>query len=180
MRLAWIVALAACHHGAAEPAAPTCTAAAEHVRELLGSAGERSIRIRDVFAARCDADAWSADVRTCLVATTSLRNPRHCKAKLTGEQRSALDRELAAADAATAPRLPATCQEYRALVGRLGTCRAIPPATRATLEQGYRDLTATWMRAGVDTLAIDGGTLESRCRAMADSMRQALTPMCGW
>jgi hypothetical protein len=180
VRVAWIVALAACHHGAAEPAAPTCTAAAEHVRELLGSAGERSIRIRDVFAARCDADAWSAEVRTCVVATDSLRSPRHCKAKLTREQRSALDHELTAIDASAAPRLPATCHEYRALIDRLGACRAIPQATRAALEQGYRDLTSRWMRAGVNTLAIDGGTLEAKCRAMAESMRQAIAPTCGW
>jgi hypothetical protein len=177
--LAWILAVAACHHGVAEPPPPTCTAAAEHVRELLGPGAERSIRIRDVFAARCDADAWSIEVRACVVATTSLRNPRHCKAKLTAEQRSALDRELAAVDA-TATRMPAACHEYRALIGRLGECRAIPQATRAALEQGYRDLTRTWMRVGVDARAIDGGTLESKCRAMADSMRQAIAPTCGW
>ena len=27
---------------------------------------------------------------------------------------------------------------------------------------------------------IDGGTLESKCRAMADGMRQALASTCGW
>jgi hypothetical protein len=180
VRWAWILAVAACHHGAAEPPAPTCTAAAEHVRELFGPATERSIRIRDVFATRCDADAWSAEVRECVVATTSLRSPRHCKAKLTLEQRSALNRELAAVEA-TASLMPAACHEYRTLIGRLGDCRAIPPATRAALEQGYRDLARTWTRgAALDARAFEAGSIAVKCRAMADGMRQAIASTCGW
>jgi hypothetical protein len=175
VRLAWIFVVVACHHGGAQPSAPTCTAAAEHVRTLLVPGRERSTRIRDVVAMRCDVDSWSPEVRECVVATTSLRHPRHCKAKLTAAQRVAFDRELAALEAA-ALRTPPACNDYRGLIEKLATCRAIPLAARTALEQGYREIVQTWARGATH----DAGALEAQCRSMVDGLRQAIAPTCGW
>jgi hypothetical protein len=181
--LAWLIpiwlpgiAVAACHHGDPPPEAPSCAAAADHVRGLLGPDAPRASRIRDAFAARCEADGWDDEARTCVVATTSLRKPRHCKAKLTGDQRAALDRELAAVAATPAVgRLPAACRDYGAMIERLGGCASVPGGTRGALQLAYRDLTQAWMRGTYDARA-----LEVQCRAMIDGLRQAVAARCGW
>ena len=173
---AWVPAVAACHHGAAPPDAPSCAVAADHVRGLLGPAS-RASRIRDAFVARCETDGWDDDARSCVVATTSLRKPRHCKAKLTPEQRAALDHELAALAATPAPagRLPPVCRDYGDMVGRLEVCPGMPAGTRGALELAYRDLTQAWLRG-----TNDAQTVELQCRAMIDGLRQAVAAKCGW
>ena len=167
--------MTACHHGAAPPA-PSCSAVADHVRALLGPESTRGPRIREAFAARCQGDDWDAEVRSCMLATTSLKNPRRCKAKLTAEQRGALDRDLAAASAApVVVRLPSTCRDYRAMIERLGSCAALPEAARGALELGYRELTEAWTRG-----TYDARTLDAQCRAMLDRLRQVVAARCGW
>jgi hypothetical protein len=173
---AWLSGVAACHHGAAPAEPPSCIAAADHVRGLLGQA-PRASRIRETFVARCEADGWDDDARSCVVATTSLRKPRHCKAKLTPEQRTALDRELAEVAVApgSASRLPPVCRDYGDMVGRLEVCPGMRPDTRGALEIAYRDLTQAWLRGTYDI-----HTVELQCRAMIDGLRQAVAVKCGW
>jgi hypothetical protein len=167
---------AACHHGDPPPEAPSCAAAADHVRGLLGPDAPRASRIRDAFAVRCAADGWDDEVRACVVATTSLRKPRHCKAKLTRDQRAALDRELAEVAATPAAgRLPAACRDCSAVIERLAGCAAVPVATREALHLAYRDLTQAWMRGGYDAR-----TVEIQCRSMTERLRQAFAAKCGW
>lgn len=176
MRFAWLLVLAACHHGAAAPDAPTCVVAADHVRGLLGPRSPRAGQIRDTFAARCQADGWDDDARACVVATTSLTKPRHCKARLTADQRAALDRDLALV-ASTRPsaELPSACREYGTMLDKLGTCPAMSEATRGSLIVAYRQLTQSWLRGTADLQA-----LELQCRAMIDGLRQAGRVRCGW
>lgn len=168
---------AACHHGdPPPPEAPSCTAAADHVRGLLGPDAPRASRIRDAFVTRCEADGWDDEVRACVVATTSLRKPRHCKAKLTRDQRAALDRELAEVSATPAiGRLPAACRDWGAMIERLARCAVVPGATRDARRLAYRDLTQAWMRGNTDTRTVEG-----QCRSMADRLRQAFAAKCGW
>ncbi|TMQ05849.1 MAG: hypothetical protein E6J90_16245 [Deltaproteobacteria bacterium] len=176
MRLAWLLVVAACHHGAPPSATPTCAAAADHVRGLLGPDAPRAPRIREVFAVRCESDGWDADARQCVVATTSLRNPRHCKAMLTTEQRAALDRELAAVAATpVAVRVPPVCRDYRAMIDKLDACPGLPEGARGALEVKYRELTQGWLRG-----TYDARTFEMQCRAMIDGLRQATAARCGW
>lgn len=111
-----------------------------------------------------------------MVATVSLRKPRHCKARLTADQRGALDRALAEVDAAPASGpLPSVCREYGSLIGKLGGCSSLPDAMRGALELAFRDLTQAWVRGTYDT-----GGLELQCRAMIDGLRQAMAARCGW
>jgi hypothetical protein len=175
VRLGWIFVVAACHHGSAPASAPTCGAAADHVRSLLGPDRARAVKIGEVFGRRCEADAWSAEARSCVVATTSLRTPRHCKALLTGEQRAALDRalEVIAATPSTAWTPPA-CNDYRTALATLTDCPAIPPAARVALEQAYRQLVLAWARGTYDT-----GKLEAQCASMLDGLHQAMAATCG-
>jgi len=146
------------------------------MRGLLGPSSPRASRIRDAFAARCEADGWDGDARWCVVATSSLRKPRHCKDRLTSDQRTALDRALAAIDAPPrAGRLPEVCRDYSALIDRLGSCAGIDEAARSALELAYRNLTQAWLRG-----TYDAQTLELQCRAMIDGLRQAVAARCGW
>jgi len=174
---------AACHRGGPdplpwpEPAAPTCTEIAEHTRLLIGPERPRAGKIRDVIAARCDADGWSADVRACFVATTSLRKPHHCKALLTAAQRDALDHALdALAVRASATRIPQVCNDYQALIDRLGTCPAIPQQAQAALAEAYRELLQGWARGP----APDATALGAQCSSMVAVLRNAVAPPCGW
>jgi hypothetical protein len=181
VRLAWVLTIAACYHGGAEPPSPTCTDAAEHVRALIEPPGARAGRIRDVVAERCAADGWSAEVRACVVATPSLRQPQHCKAKLTAAQRAAFDQDLAhglAGFRAVAPaaRLPQACRDYRALIDKLGACSVLPPGLREVFERGYRELARTWASGATP----DMPTLEVQCRLLASSLRHVVAQPCGW
>jgi hypothetical protein len=113
-------------------------------------------------------------MRECVVATRSLRRPRHCKAKLTIAQRNALDYELAVIDATPNATELSVCNDYRVMVERLASCRRMSAAARAAFEQAYRDL---WKQR--DTVR-DESVLAARCRAMLESLRQAIAPTCGW
>jgi len=177
VRLGWLLVVTACHHGAAlPPVGPSCTAVADHVRVLLGPEAPRGPKIGEAFAARCDRDAWDSDARACMLATTSLRNPKHCKAKLTVEQRGALERDLAAiAGTPVVTRLPSTCRAYRAMIEKLGSCAGLPEGARGALELTYRELTEAWTRGTYDAHALD-----VQCRAMLDGLRQAVAARCGW
>jgi hypothetical protein len=175
VRLGWLLVITACHHGAAPPA-PSCQAVGDHVRALLGPGSPRAPRIRDAFAARCDVDGWDADARSCVLATTSLQKPRHCKAKLTSEQRAALERDLAGISATpAAARLPSTCRDYRMMIEKVGSCAGLPVGTRAALEASYRELTEAWTRG-----LYDAHTLEVQCRTMVDGLRRGVAATCGW
>jgi hypothetical protein len=146
------------------------------VRGLLGPDAPHASRIQDTFAARCEADGWDDEVRACVVATTSLRKPRHCKAMLTRDQRTALDRELAAVAATPAvSRLPAACRDCGALIERLSGCAAVSGSRRTAAQLAYRDLTLAWMRGN-----LDARTLEVQCRSMTNRLREAFAMTCGW
>jgi hypothetical protein len=174
VRLVWIFVMAACHPGGAQVEGPTCAAAAEHVRTLVGPERPRAGHIREVFEARCEADAWDDEVRACVVATKSLRQPQHCKAKLTQEQRAALDRALAGPVTRSAPEARA-CNDYRAFITRLGACTSLPSATRAALMQVYLDLLHDWSRSANRDVA----TLGAACTSMLDGLHRAFAATCG-
>jgi hypothetical protein len=146
------------------------------VRALLDPHSPRTPRIREAFAARCEADGWDDDARACVMATTSLSKPRHCKAKLTHEQRAALERDLAMLAATpAAARLPPVCREYGALLDKLETCAAMSEGTRGTLVIAYRQLTQSWLRGTSDVQA-----LELQCHAMLEGLHHAAAARCGW
>ena len=178
MRLAWLACLLAlaCRHGTAPSEAPSCAATADHVRGLLGPRATRAGQIRDTFALRCESDGWDDDARACVVATTSLSKPRHCKAKLTADQRAALDRDLALVAATRASsQLPSACRVYGAMLDKLGSCPTMSEAMRGSLVIAYRQLTQSWLRGTADLQA-----LELQCRAMLDGLRQGVAASCGW
>ncbi|HEX3760656.1 MAG TPA: hypothetical protein VHW23_18200 [Kofleriaceae bacterium] len=177
--LASLVLVAACHHGDAPPPAPSCTDAADHVRSLLSPGAPRASRIRDAFVERCEADGWDDEARSCVVATTSLRKPRHCKDKLTRDQRAALDHDLGAVAALPARpalgALPPACRDYGSMIDRLVDCAALPGSARAALELAYSNLTRAWRRGSYDPEA-----LELQCRAMIDGLLKAVSARCSW
>ena len=176
MRLGWLLVVTACHHGAAPPAAPSCATVADHVHALLGRGSPRAQRIRDAFAVRCATDDWGAAARSCVLATVSLRQPRHCKAKLTTEQRAALEHDLAEIAATpAAARLPPTCRDDRTRIEKLGSCAGLSPGTHSALEVSYRELTEASTRGRYDAHA-----LEVQRRAMPDGLRQAVPALCRW
>jgi len=177
--------VAACHRGSAPPpplgppeaAAPTCAEIADHTRVLIGPDRPRARTIGDVIAARCEADGWPGEARACVVATTSLRKPRHCKAMLTAAQRGALDHALAAlAVRASMSRIPQICNDYQTLIDRLGTCPAIPQQAQAALAQAYRELLQGWARSATP----DATALGAQCTSMVAVLRSAVAPPCGW
>lgn len=163
-----------------EPPPPSCDAVADHVRTLLDEPEDHERAVHSIFATRCERDRWAAEPRRCIVETRSLADPQNCKAKLTPAQRDVLDRELRAADrAARAARLPAECEEYKALVARLASCDKVPQQSRDALKQGLDAMSESWKNIGTmsDEFRRD---LVQGCRAGADALKQAVGSLCGW
>jgi hypothetical protein len=176
--LVCVLVLVACHHGSPQPAVPPCAAAADHVGALLGKT-PRAIRTREVFAQRCTVDEWGADVRACIVATRTLREPHHCKSKLTTGQRAALERDLAVIDASI-PRSPMRpCHAYRALIDRLDSCHAISPDVRAMHESEYRSIADNLWGNRRDRKDPPAGA-DVICQSRLEILRRFVVPRCGW
>jgi hypothetical protein len=78
-----------------------CGAVADHVIALMAAAQEpppgAATRFRDVIAARCAEDAWSAEARACMAAVARIQDIDRCKQHLTEVQAAALDRHGRAA-----------------------------------------------------------------------------------
>ena len=129
MNRAWIFALlvaGACSHSqpAAAPTSPgaasgggaaaaagggvSCEQASGHVMDLL-VAGKQDVPpdkvkgFHDIFAKHCQADAWSADVRSCLANSKSLDDADGCAQNMTDQQRSALDADAGGPSGAPPP-----------------------------------------------------------------------------
>lgn len=120
---------------------PTCAAVGAHIEQLMDGDAE----IGRTFTGRCTDDAWPAAARACLVATTSLLQPRNCKQHLTADQASKLDAALDAADEREqAAKLPDVCVQYTGLLDQIASCDALPPETRASLARNLADAKARW------------------------------------
>jgi hypothetical protein len=103
MRIALTVVLAASCGG--KPAAPPCgtvagqfyTIATRELGAVTDPATRRAVvdqlpAMRDALATACSEGAWSAAVRTCMVAAQDHAALQACERDLTDDQRSALDR----------------------------------------------------------------------------------------
>lgn len=97
------------------------------------------------FTKRCTDDAWPAAARSCLLATTSLLQPRSCKQHLTADQVSRLDAAIAAIDEREqAARVPEVCARYAGLLDQIATCDALPSEARASLAHNLAAAKTRW------------------------------------
>jgi hypothetical protein len=165
--LAIVVALAACRHGASPPPPPTCDQAADHVLSLLEPKDAGARAVRGVFATRCRADAWAVEVRSCVISTTSLKDPKHCKAKLPAPVRAKLDTDLAALAATAKGAVPEPCRDYARMVEKMMTCDKIPQVARDSLRQAYETQRQVWTKG-------TGPADTEMCRPAAEAMKQAV------
>lgn len=163
--IAIVIAVAACRHGAAPPPEPSCEQAADHVKSLLEPKDVAASSVRIVFATRCREDVWTVEMRSCVMSTISLKDPKHCKAKLEPRMRARLENDLAeVAVTAKAKEVPAQCREYARAVEKLMSCDKIPQAARDAIRQSYETQRQAWTRGSTD---IEG------CRPAAMAIRQA-------
>ena len=102
-RFALAVLLAACH---GRSSAPSCEAVAgqfflvangELDKATVDPAARRDVAdqlpaLRDALKDACKEGAWSADVRTCMLAARDHAAMQACEQKLTDDQRAALDK----------------------------------------------------------------------------------------
>lgn len=148
--------------------------AADHVLLLLEPKDDHARDIRTVFETRCREDHWSAEIRSCVVGTTSLKDPRHCKARLAISARSHLETDLAAAATRARERaVPESCRGYARILAKMMSCDQIPKASRDAMKQGYEALRETWSNLeGNARAAADEG-----CKAATDALRQAGSSM---
>lgn len=75
--------------------------------------------------------------------------------------------------------LPAACNEYKELIGKLASCDKLPQASRDAMKQGYDAMEQGWanlkdMPAEAQQAAEDG------CKQGADALKQAAAALCGW
>lgn len=165
--LAIVVAVAVCRHGSAPPPPPSCEQAADHVLSLLEPKHLSARAVRTVFATRCREDLWAVEVRSCVMSTTSLKDPKHCKAKLPLTVRAHLETDLAEVPVRVqASDVPAPCREYARMVEKLVTCDKIPQGVRDSIRQSYDMQRQLWTKGTSDS-SIEG------CRPAAEAMKQA-------
>ena len=182
-RLAFAV-LAACGSKSAPPKpvekpAPTCVAVADHMLDLVEPKDEHARKIRDIFQLRCERDAWPPDARACVVSTTSLKDPRGCKAKLALPQREALERDLAEADRAARDAKLTSCEKYKQRIEQLMTCDKFPQQARDALRQGYDAMSQSW--AQMKDMPEEGRkAMEDGCKYGTEALEQAAKDLCGW
>lgn len=126
--------------------APSCDAMADHVRGLFGGASDTYAgELRAAFATRCTQDQWAAEMRSCVAGTKSLVEPQSCKQKLTPDQATKLDADLAAVDERAAMLvIPGACTRYEKLLASVRSCEVLPQAARDQLEKNFETFKATW------------------------------------
>jgi len=147
---------------------------------LIEPKDDHAKRIREVFATRCEVDKWDGNARACVVSTKSLKDKKGCKAKLSPEQREALDRDLDEADrVARASKLPAACDRYKALIDKLMSCDKLPQQSRDALKQGFDAMSASWKNME-DMPPEARKSMEDACTAGSDALQQAVAAVCGW
>ncbi len=160
-----------CHHGGGPSRPPpTCAETAAHVFSLLEPKDERAKDVRGVFELRCTQDRWTAEVRTCILSTISLKDPKRCKQRLPISQRSRLEADLIDARArARDGDAPPACRAYTKVVDRMMECDQLPREARDAMRQGHDIMKQQWneLEPGERSAAEDG------CKAAADAMRQA-------
>lgn len=127
--------------------------------------------IRAVFARRCEEDAWSVDVRACVMSTVSLKDPKHCKAKLAPGARGHLETDLALAQGRARERnIPEECKAYGRMVDALVACDKVPQEARRGVRQAYESMKESW----TTTDASKRAALIMGCKAAADAMKQSV------
>ena len=109
LRIAACLALCACWRGtgepeAEEPAAPrvkgaTCEEVGLNVLDVVLHAEDkelaaRAMQLRSVIERRCAADAWSIELRRCVVGAKSVEDGRACETLATPEQRKAFAHDV--------------------------------------------------------------------------------------
>ncbi len=163
-----LAVLGGCHHGSPpSPPPPTCEQAADHVAALLDPRADSTRAIRGVFATRCRDDAWPAEVRSCVVSTTSLKDPKHCKAKLPAGARNQLETDLAARRVQS---IPEACREYARAVEKFVSCDTIPQGARESMRQAFDVQREMWSK-GASAESIEG------CRAAVETITEAALAM---
>jgi ABC-type phosphate/phosphonate transport system substrate-binding protein len=126
---------------------PTCDQMADHVLELFGAGEPFSHAVRDVFAARCTADKWNDDMRSCVATTAHVTEPHNCKQKLTPDQAKELDQALAAVqDQESRKVLPQACEHYEQVLAQVLACDKLPPDLKQQLAQTFADAKASWAK----------------------------------
>jgi hypothetical protein len=137
------------------------------VLSLLEPKDDGARAVRGVFATRCRDDAWAVEVRSCVMSTASLKDPKHCKAKLPPVVRAHLETDLAAVAAAGRSKaIPEPCREYARVVEALMTCDRFPRSARDAIRQSYEMQRQLWTKGATDA-SIEG------CRPAAEAMKQA-------
>lgn len=161
----------ACHHGSAGTKPPlSCAETAAHVFSLLEPKDDHAKEVRGVFELRCTQDKWTADVRSCVLSTVSLKDPKQCKQRLPISQRSRLEADLIDASARARDRdAPLACRTLTKVVDRMMNCDQIPRQARDAMRQGHDVMRQQWSKLGAGERA----ATEDGCKAAADAIRQA-------
>lgn len=181
-----IIAIAACgsppRPEPVDKPAPACTAVADHVLDLVtpkNPKDDKARKLRDIFALRCEQDAWSADVRTCVLSTTSLKDPKGCKSQLAIPQREALERDLAEAEKAAREAALSSCDRYKQRIEQLMACDRLPQSSRDALKQGFDAMNSAWSQVG-DLSEEARKAMDEGCKMGTEALEQAVKDLCGW
>jgi hypothetical protein len=165
-----------------EDPAPACVAVADHMLVLVDpdptKPNTHARKIRDIFMLRCEQDAWLPDARACVMETTSLKDPKGCKSKLTVSQHEALDRDLDEVETAARESKLSSCDKYKRRIDQLATCDKLPQASRDALRLGFEAMAQGWAMHEAPEEARN--QMNELCKQAVDALEEAVADMCGW
>ena len=180
MKLAIVVALAACG-GSAKPKpvpAATCEDATKHYEDAVDVPTEKRTRAHAAFVKRCTDDVWSVEARNCLAQMQPLDDARVCLAKLAPAQRAALDGDIASINRPPAPPRELTpCDQYKERIERMIKCEQLPQASRDALQQGYDAMLEAWAQLQNQPQEVQDQTQEA-CKAGVSALDSAMKELC--
>jgi hypothetical protein len=170
-----ILILLVCLAGCGRKSTPSCAEVADHVQTLFGAAGDAyATDLRGVFATRCEQDQWPAAMRTCLIETRSLVEPKNCRQQLTPEQSAKLDADITAADEREVSQvIPDVCGRYERMLPEVLACQVLPKDVRDSLKRSYDEFKATWVNVK------DKRTLAPICGSAVSSVKMAASECPG-
>ncbi len=147
---------------------PTCEVMSDHVLTMFEPVDDFAKSVRAVFLKRCAEDAWSDEMRRCVVDTKSVVEPQNCKRKLQPEQQKKLESDLKEVELQETKKiLPVSCGRYEQVLALVVACDKVPKEVRDQLAARFTQVKAEW------AVAADKSELAGVCASGIRLLKQA-------
>lgn len=115
-------------------------------------------------------------VITCVLVACSKEAQVEPRAGSNGSAIEPTTHDATLAEPPLGPGLPALCDDWKAAIDKLATCKALPQNVRESLTAVYTQASVSWGQLPAAAKA----RLAPICKAGADSVIKGASATCGW